>query len=229
MTCVPCRPRLRGLKLGGAPGTHSDTMNSPGRSQRDNGPSRQYVGGRIGLVRPDQRTQGCQLPKPFISAMTYGSFIPRWSTCMAAPSATRRGSAPSSRSRRTQSSAPDARSLRTASSARASSIEDEVFVGHGVMFTNDRYPRATNPDGSPQTEADWKVEPTIVRQRRLDRLQRHDRLRRDDRRRGAGRRGRRGDAATFRTTRSWPACRRASSATRESDSSTQSVGTSVRP
>ncbi len=40
------------------------------------------------------------------------------------------------------------------------SIDDEVFVGHGVMFTNDRLPRATNPDGSPQSEADWKVEPT---------------------------------------------------------------------
>jgi len=45
------------------------------------------------------------------------------------------------------------------------SIEDEVFVGHGVMFTNDRLPRATNADGSPQSEADWKVEPTIVRKR----------------------------------------------------------------
>jgi acetyltransferase-like isoleucine patch superfamily enzyme len=42
-------------------------------------------------------------------------------------------------------------------------IEDEVFVGHGVMFTNDRRPRATNPDGSLQTEADWKVEPTRVK------------------------------------------------------------------
>jgi len=42
-------------------------------------------------------------------------------------------------------------------------IEDEVFVGHGVMFTNDRYPRATNPDGSPQGEADWTVEPTRVK------------------------------------------------------------------
>jgi acetyltransferase-like isoleucine patch superfamily enzyme len=42
-------------------------------------------------------------------------------------------------------------------------IEDEVFVGHGVMFTNDRYPRATTPDGSLQTEADWKVEPTCVK------------------------------------------------------------------
>ena len=42
-------------------------------------------------------------------------------------------------------------------------IEDEVFVGHGVMFTNDLFPRAANPDGSPQTEADWSVVPTIVR------------------------------------------------------------------
>jgi UDP-2-acetamido-3-amino-2,3-dideoxy-glucuronate N-acetyltransferase len=42
-------------------------------------------------------------------------------------------------------------------------IEDEVFVGHGVMFTNDRRPRSTNPDGSLQTEADWKVEPTLVK------------------------------------------------------------------
>ncbi len=41
-------------------------------------------------------------------------------------------------------------------------IEDEVFVGHGVMFVNDRYPRATNPDGSLQTEADWSVLPTKV-------------------------------------------------------------------
>jgi UDP-2-acetamido-3-amino-2,3-dideoxy-glucuronate N-acetyltransferase len=42
-------------------------------------------------------------------------------------------------------------------------IEDEVFVGHGVMFTNDRYPRAANADGSLQTEADWEVEVTRVK------------------------------------------------------------------
>ena len=42
-------------------------------------------------------------------------------------------------------------------------IEDEVFIGHGVMFTNDRHPRATNPDGSLQTDADWQVHPTYVR------------------------------------------------------------------
>lgn len=42
-------------------------------------------------------------------------------------------------------------------------IEDNVFIGHGVMFTNDLFPRATNPDGSPQTEADWTVLETHVR------------------------------------------------------------------
>jgi UDP-2-acetamido-3-amino-2,3-dideoxy-glucuronate N-acetyltransferase len=42
-------------------------------------------------------------------------------------------------------------------------IEDEVFVGHGVMFINDRRPRATNEDGSAQTEADWALEPTRIR------------------------------------------------------------------
>ena len=44
-------------------------------------------------------------------------------------------------------------------------IEDEVFIGHGVMFTNDRLPRATNPDGSPMTEEDWKLEFTRVKRR----------------------------------------------------------------
>lgn len=44
-------------------------------------------------------------------------------------------------------------------------IEDEVFIGHGVMFINDKYPRATNPDGSSQTEADWTVIPTRVERR----------------------------------------------------------------
>ncbi len=41
-------------------------------------------------------------------------------------------------------------------------IQDNVFIGHGVMFINDRYPRATNSDGSMQTEADWKVERTVI-------------------------------------------------------------------
>lgn len=42
-------------------------------------------------------------------------------------------------------------------------IEDNVFIGHGVIFVNDSYPRATTIDGSLQTEADWRVEPTVVR------------------------------------------------------------------
>ena len=42
-------------------------------------------------------------------------------------------------------------------------IEDNVFIGHGVMFTNDLFPRATNPDGSPQSESDWKVIETVVK------------------------------------------------------------------
>jgi acetyltransferase-like isoleucine patch superfamily enzyme len=42
-------------------------------------------------------------------------------------------------------------------------IEDNVFVGHGVTFINDSYPRATTSDGGLQTEADWKVEPTIIK------------------------------------------------------------------
>jgi acetyltransferase-like isoleucine patch superfamily enzyme len=41
-------------------------------------------------------------------------------------------------------------------------IADEVFVGHGVMFINDRFPRATTEDGGLQTEADWHVEQTFV-------------------------------------------------------------------
>ena len=40
-------------------------------------------------------------------------------------------------------------------------LEDEVFIGHGVMFTNDKVPRAT-ADGALQTEADWTVVPTLV-------------------------------------------------------------------
>jgi acetyltransferase-like isoleucine patch superfamily enzyme len=42
-------------------------------------------------------------------------------------------------------------------------IEDEVFIGHNVTFTNDLYPRATALGGKLQTEADWKCLPTVVR------------------------------------------------------------------
>ena len=43
------------------------------------------------------------------------------------------------------------------------SIEDNVFIGHNVTFVNDKYPRATNGNGELQSEADWKVEPTLVK------------------------------------------------------------------
>jgi UDP-2-acetamido-3-amino-2,3-dideoxy-glucuronate N-acetyltransferase len=42
-------------------------------------------------------------------------------------------------------------------------LEDEVFIGHGVMFTNDLLPRATSGDGKLQTEADWTCVPTLVK------------------------------------------------------------------
>ena len=44
-------------------------------------------------------------------------------------------------------------------------IEDEVFVGHGVMFINDKKPQACNDDGSKQEDGDWTLERTIVRKR----------------------------------------------------------------
>ena len=43
-------------------------------------------------------------------------------------------------------------------------IQDYVFIGHGVTFINDSYPRATTEDGQLQTEKDWKVEPTLVKE-----------------------------------------------------------------
>jgi acetyltransferase-like isoleucine patch superfamily enzyme len=42
-------------------------------------------------------------------------------------------------------------------------IEDNVFIGHGVTFVNDSYPRATTATGGVQTEADWKVEATVIK------------------------------------------------------------------
>lgn len=44
-------------------------------------------------------------------------------------------------------------------------IEDEVFIGHHVAFINDRYPRATTPDGRLQSEEDWRLECTLVKRR----------------------------------------------------------------
>jgi acetyltransferase-like isoleucine patch superfamily enzyme len=42
-------------------------------------------------------------------------------------------------------------------------IEDNVFIGHGVTFINDKYPRATTPSGELQTEKDWRVETTLIK------------------------------------------------------------------
>ncbi|MBP1862300.1 acyltransferase [Rhizobium herbae] len=42
-------------------------------------------------------------------------------------------------------------------------IEDGVFIGHGVMFTNDPYPRAVNPDGELVSDGEWEVVPTLVK------------------------------------------------------------------
>jgi acetyltransferase-like isoleucine patch superfamily enzyme len=44
-------------------------------------------------------------------------------------------------------------------------LEDGVFIGHGVMFTNDLYPKAVNADGSLQSDADWTMVPTLVKAR----------------------------------------------------------------
>jgi UDP-2-acetamido-3-amino-2,3-dideoxy-glucuronate N-acetyltransferase len=42
-------------------------------------------------------------------------------------------------------------------------IEDNCFIGHNVTFINDKYPRSTNPDGSMQTNTDWRCIPTYIR------------------------------------------------------------------
>ena len=69
-------------------------------------------------------------------------------------------------------------------------IEDEVFIGHGVMFINDRYPEATT-DGQPQTEADWVVtlggDPGTGKKRCLYRHRCSDHVRSNYRRKGYGR------------------------------------------
>ncbi len=43
-------------------------------------------------------------------------------------------------------------------------VEDDVFIGHGVMFINDKYPRATTGSGKPQAETDWECIPTLIQQ-----------------------------------------------------------------
>ena len=65
-------------------------------------------------------------------------------------------------------------------------IEDEVFVGHGVMFINDRYPRATAEGGGLQTEADWAVVSTRIKQGAVLRQRECNTLRSDRRQKRPG-------------------------------------------
>ena len=82
-------------------------------------------------------------------------------------------------------------------------IEDEVFVGHGVMFVNDKYPRATTTDGRLQGEADWELPRDRRRARRDDRFGR-GRARRGPRRRARARRRRCGRDSRRRAWRGRP-------------------------
>ena len=81
---------------------------------------------------------------------------------MAARWATRPGSERSSRFRKTQFVGSRCKISSHTFICEGVTIEDDVFVGHGVMFINDLYPRATE-DGRLQTEADWQVVPTRVK------------------------------------------------------------------
>ena len=85
------------------------------------------------------------------------------STCTAARLATRRRSAPSSRFRRTRRVGRRCKISSHTFICEGVTIEDHVFVGHGVTFINDIYPRATTGTGELQTEKDWNVEATLVR------------------------------------------------------------------
>ena len=71
-------------------------------------------------------------------------------------------------------------------------IEDDVFIGHNVTFINDMYPKSTVEGGGLQTEADWVCIPTLIKKRRICRLERDDPGRRDgggEGDRGGGQRG----------------------------------------
>ena len=72
-------------------------------------------------------------------------------------------SAPLSRSRRACGSANRCKISSHSFLCEGVTLEDEVFIGHGVTFINDRFPRATNADGASQTEADWTCIPTTVK------------------------------------------------------------------
>ena len=76
---------------------------------------------------------------------------------------TKRKSARSSRFRRTRRLASNCKISSHTFICEGVTIEDGVFLGHSVTFINDSYPRATAADGHLQTEADWKVEKTVVK------------------------------------------------------------------
>ncbi len=84
---------------------------------------------------------------------------------MAVRSEQKQRSARLSKSKRTRALENDAKFRRIAFVCEGVTIEDECFIGHGVMFTNDIYPSAVNTDGTQQTEADWQVVPTTVKKR----------------------------------------------------------------
>ena len=88
-------------------------------------------------------------------------------------------------------------------------IEDEVFIGHGVTFTNDSYPRATTTSGELQTESDWVVERTLVKKGASIGSGATILPNVVDRRRGRGRRGQRRHS---RCSRPLDRCRQSSSA-----------------
>ncbi len=114
------------------------------------------------------------------------SWCARSRTCTAAGSATAPTSAPSSRSSAAPSIGARCKIQSHTFICDGVEIEDEVFVGHGVMFVNDTFPRATTADGSRQADGDWE----LVRDAHLPRREPRLRRRRPRRSHGGGGRDR---------------------------------------
>ncbi len=151
--------RARSALAPDLPGHHRAAARGRGRGDPD------YFGWLT--ARPTTRRTGSSTTSSFgegvvVQAVHEPLRLPR--------SATTRASARSSRSSAGRRSARAARSRATRSSATASTIEDEVFVGHGVMFINDKRPRATTDGGELQTDEDWELLRDDGRARRVDRL-----------------------------------------------------------
>ncbi len=116
------------------------------------------------------------------------------STCTAARSVTKPRLARSSRFRRMPRVGRRCKISSHTFICEGVTIEDHVFIGHGVMFINDSYPRATTATGELQTAGDWKVETHAREEGRVDRIRRDDPLERDHRRARHRRRRQRRDA-----------------------------------